>query len=117
MARFSSALDIVQMSDPAVPQAGRQSLYFKSDGTLYTKKPDGSVVAVGGAKYAVTVGNASATSFTIPHNLGTSDVHVLVYGPSSGYTVSSVVIDTENQATVTFATAPPLNSVRVVVTS
>lgn len=68
------------------------------------------------SKFAATYGDAAATSFTVTHNLGTLDVHVLVYGPSTGYTVSSVTLTSINVVTVVFATAPPLNSVRVVVT-
>lgn len=47
MPRLGGALDIVQVSDPTTPQAGRQFLYFKTDGILYTKKPDGAVAQVG----------------------------------------------------------------------
>lgn len=48
MPRIGGALDIVQVSDPATPQAGRQHLYFKSDGILYTKKSNGTVAPIGG---------------------------------------------------------------------
>lgn len=46
MPRLGGALDIVQVSDPATPIAGRQFLYFKSDGHLYTKLPSAAVVQV-----------------------------------------------------------------------
>lgn len=49
MPRLGGALDIVQVSDPATPSAGRQFLYFKSDGHLYTKLPStGTVVQIDG---------------------------------------------------------------------
>lgn len=47
MPRFGAAVNLPQVSDPASPTSGRQFLYFKSDGILYTKKSDGSVVAIG----------------------------------------------------------------------
>lgn len=49
MPRLGGALDIVQVTDPATPAAGRQFLYFKSDGKLYTKLPtSGTVIEIGG---------------------------------------------------------------------
>ena len=63
MARFSSAFDIVQVSVPATPVAGRSFLFFQSDGLLYTKNPAGTVSQVGGVAtiYAPT-GITGATS-------------------------------------------------------
>ena len=66
MARFSSALDIVQVSDPATPATGRQYLYFKSDGNLYMKNPAGTVSQVSGA--------------TAPVNMVTTDTPQTVSG-------------------------------------
>lgn len=68
MPRISSALDIVQVSDPATPQTGRQFLYFKTDGVLYTKKPDGTVVAVGSGTAG---GGGGTTSFPSTIKFGT----------------------------------------------
>lgn len=48
MPRLGGAVDLPQVNDPATPASGRQFLYFKSDGLLYTKKSDGTVAAVGG---------------------------------------------------------------------
>lgn len=48
MPRFGGALDIVQTADPSTPTAGRQKLYFKSDGSLYMKDSSGLVTKVNG---------------------------------------------------------------------
>lgn len=69
MPRLGGALDIVQVSDPATPATGRQYLYFKSDGHLYTKKPDGAIVQVDGAAggtaaNVVTSAGATANKLT-----------------------------------------------------
>ena len=68
-------------------------------------------------KYAVSVGDGSATSYTVTHNLGTKDLTVHVYDNSSPY--AQVETDVEhagnNTVTIRFATAPTSNQYRVVV--
>lgn len=68
-------------------------------------------------KYAVDIGNNSATDFTITHNLGSRDVSVAVYEAASPYAM--VFPDVEHTSTTTatlrFATAPTSNQYRVVV--
>ena len=68
-------------------------------------------------KYAVSIGDASATSYTVTHNLGSKDVTVQVYDNSSPY--AQVEADVEhtgsNTATIKFAVAPTLDQYRVVV--
>ena len=75
---------------------------------------DSSVVV---SKYATNVGDASATSYTITHNLGTRDVIVSVYEGSGSY--AEVICDvnhaTTNTITLLFSVAPTLNQYRVVV--
>jgi hypothetical protein len=67
-------------------------------------------------KAAVNIGNASATSFAIDHNLGTSDVLVQVYDNATFDTVEvDVVRTTSNRVTVSFAVAPGNNAYRVVI--
>ena len=64
---------------------------------------------------AQSVGNASATSFTITHGLGTRDVSVQVYDMSSYDTVIADVVRTDTDTcTVSFSTAPASNAYRVV---
>jgi hypothetical protein len=75
---------------------------------------DSSVVV---SKYATSVGDGSATSYTITHNLGTRDVIVSVYEGSGSY--AEVICDvnhaTTNTITLLFSVAPTLNQYRVVV--
>ena len=75
---------------------------------------DSSVVV---SKYATNVGDGSATSYTITHNLGTRDVIVSVYEASGSY--AEVICDvnhaTTNTITLLFSVAPTLNQYRVVV--
>jgi len=75
---------------------------------------DSSVVV---SKYASNVGDGSATSYTITHNLGTRDVIVSVYEATGSY--AEVICDvnhaTTNTITLLFSVAPTLNQYRVVV--
>ena len=68
-------------------------------------------------KYAASVGDGSATSYTVTHNLGTRDVTVAVYDNSSPY--AEVVCDVQHTSTtaitVLFSVAPTSNQYRVVV--
>jgi hypothetical protein len=69
------------------------------------------------SKYNANVGDGSATSYTITHNLGTRDVQVTVYDNSSPY--AEVICDvnhaTTNTITLLFSVAPTSNQYRVVV--
>jgi hypothetical protein len=49
MPRLGGAVDLPQVNDPASPAAGRQFLYFKSDGYLYSKAANGTVTQIGGS--------------------------------------------------------------------
>ena len=70
--------------------------------------------AVGG--FAANVGNASATSFALTHNLGTRDVTVLIYDNATYEQVyADVVMTSTSVVTVTFAIAPSSNAYRVVI--
>jgi len=68
-------------------------------------------------KYAASIGDGAATSYTVTHDLGTRDVQVTVYDNSSPY--AEVVVDvqhaTTNTITVLFSVAPTSNQYRVVV--
>jgi hypothetical protein len=68
-------------------------------------------------KYGANVGDGSATSYTITHNLGTRDVTVAVYDNSSPY--AEVICDVQHTSTTAvtllFSIAPTLNQYRVVV--
>lgn len=67
-------------------------------------------------KATANVGNNSATSFAVTHNLGTRDIQVQVYDNATYDTVEVDVVRTDaNTVTVSFATAPANNAYRVVV--
>lgn len=68
-------------------------------------------------KYAANVGDGTATSYVISHNLGTKDVTVAVYDNSSPY--AEVICDIQHTSTTAitllFSVAPTSNQYRVVV--
>lgn len=66
--------------------------------------------------YSATIGNGSATSIAVTHNLGTLDVIVSVYLVATGEEVDCDVVKTSgNVVTLSFAVAPAASSLRVVV--
>ena len=67
-------------------------------------------------KFSVSVGDGSATSYTVTHNLASRDVHVTVYNASNyEEVITDVAHTTTNTLTVIFATAPSSDAYRVVV--
>lgn len=67
-------------------------------------------------KFSVSVGDGSATSYTVTHNLASRDVHVTVYNASNyEEVITDVAHTTTNTLTIIFATAPSSNAYRVVV--
>ena len=75
---------------------------------------DTSVVA---RKYSVAVGDASNTSYTVTHNLGTRDVMVSVRETGSPYAKvePDIAMATTNTVTISFATAPTSSQYTVTV--
>lgn len=74
---------------------------------------DTTVVA---RKYSTNIGDGTATSYVITHNLGTKDVTVAIRDASSDAFVEAEVTATStSQATVSFAVAPSSNQYRVTV--
>ena len=122
-------------TDPVVfQQFSGAGTYTASDGVLLTGTNfTGVVVASGGLsvgatgfqldttiavrKYAANVGDGTATTYTVSHNLGTKDVIVSVYDNSSPY--AEVVCDVQHTSTTAitllFSVAPTSNQYRVVV--
>ena len=67
-------------------------------------------------KASANVGNGSATSFAIAHNLNSRDVVVNVYDNATYDTVETDVVRTDaNTVTVSFTVAPTNNAYRVVI--
>lgn len=68
-------------------------------------------------RYAASIGDGSATSYTITHSLNTRDVIVRVFPNSGNYDDVEVDVYRPSTTTVTlvFATAPASNAYRVVV--
>ena len=68
-------------------------------------------------KYAVSLGDGSATSYTITHNLGTRDVTVALYEVASPYAevLADIEHTTTNTITVKFSVAPTTDQYRVAV--
>jgi len=67
-------------------------------------------------KFSVSIGDGSATSYTITHNLASRDVHVTVYNASNyEEVITDVAHTTTNTLTIIFATAPSSDAYRVVV--
>jgi len=67
-------------------------------------------------KYSVAIGDGSATSYTVTHNLASRDVQVTVYNASTyDEVITDVTHATTNTLTIVFATAPASNAYRVVV--
>jgi hypothetical protein len=68
-------------------------------------------------KYATDIGDASATSITVTHNLNTRDVQVVLFDNSAPYAevICDVQHTTVNTVTLLFTIAPTLNQYRAVV--
>ena len=68
-------------------------------------------------KYSTSIGDGSATSFTVTHSLNTRDVLIRIYQNSGDYedVEPDVRRTTVDAATIVFATAPASNAYRVVV--
>jgi hypothetical protein len=85
--------------------------------TAYVDAAAAAAAGAGLDKVSASVGDGSATTYTVTHSLGTRDVLVQVTRVASPYDVviADVAAATESTVTVTFATAPTSNQYRVVV--
>ncbi len=92
------------------------SLVWNETSDTWTLSNDGTNFHGITRKYSANMGNASATTFAITHNLNTRDVAVDVYSNSTYDTVDIDIVRTDaNTVTLTFATAPAVNAYRVVI--
>lgn len=72
--------------------------------------------AVVARKSSGSIGDGSTTSIAYTHSLGTKDVHVsLRLNSDDSFIYADVVATSTTQVTVTFATAPATNAVRITV--
>jgi hypothetical protein len=85
---------------------------LKFDGSKFAPGTD---TGLAGTVYTSTIGDGSATSFTITHSLGTRDVVVVARNAASPYEVIDVRWEATTTGTVTldFSAAPSSSSVRV----
>ncbi len=66
--------------------------------------------------FTASIGNGSATSYTVTHNLNSFDVIVQLYDLSTYDTVYADVVRTSaNVVTISFTTAPTTNDIRVLI--
>lgn len=96
-----------------------------TDGQVLTADGAGGAawedVAAGNAAYSESIGDGSATSFAVAHNLGTTDVVVQLWDQSGTDPVeatadaSSIEATDANTVTVTFGSAPSTDQYRVVI--
>ena len=85
------------------------------DSTSFTVDAAGWVQLVS-KTFKTSVGNGSALSYTVTHNLNSFDVIVQLYDVSSYDTVIADVVRTSaNVVTVSFTTAPTTNDIRVLI--
>lgn len=88
--------------------AGYDSADFTVDATGY--------VQLVTKAFKASIGNGSALSYTVTHNLNSFDVIVQLYDASSYDTVYADVVRTSaNVVTVNFTTAPTTNDIRVLI--
>jgi hypothetical protein len=79
-----------------------------------TELPTGDSLPGSAAPYSVTIGDGSAWSYTVTHNLGTVDVTSKMVLVSTGEEVDAFFKNTSiNTTVVNFATAPASNAYRV----
>jgi hypothetical protein len=109
------------MATTKVNLNGIDELQFPSSVTATLASPGSvSLTGFGGGgsgKFATSIGNGTNTSYTVTHNLGTTDIDVNVFetGGSKRQVVTEVRIVDGNNITVIFAVAPAVNAYRVIV--
>lgn len=100
---------------------GKLTALTGTNGQVITFNVDGIPVATtmqsgGVQKYSTTIGNGSSTSYTVTHNLGTSDICVSAVQVSSNQNVwIQYTINNTNSITLTFASAIASNAIKIVV--
>lgn len=100
-----SAEGLVELATDAEALAGTSDAVVVTPGNLAARS------------WVGTIGDGSTTAITVTHSLGTRDVIIQLYDASSYDTIyADVVRTTTDTATITFATAPATDDVKVLVT-
>lgn len=102
---------------------GKLTALTGTNGQVITFNVNGVPVATtmpsgggGVQKYSITIGDGSSTSYTVTHNLDTSDICVSAVQVSSNQNVwIQYTINNTNSITLTFASAIASNSIKIVV--
>jgi len=94
------------------PTGATTNQVLKFDGNSFVPGTD---TGLAGTVYVQTIGDGTASTFTITHNLGTRDVVVVARNAASPYEVIDVRWEATTTGTVTldFSAAPSASSVRV----
>ena len=88
-----------------------------ADRTITLPDATGTVQLVQTSTFAADIGDGSATSIAVTHNLNSQDVMVQLFDKSSLDTVYADVVRTSvNVVTVDFSVAPTTNDIRVLIT-
>ena len=125
--RFSAPIDLNaydlvrarlerRATDPTSTFLGR--VWFNTTSAAAKIQRTTSVASLVATKYATSVGDGAATSYTVTHNLGSLDVNVEVFVNATGVnatTVTSITRTSANVVTIVFSGAPASNAMRVVV--
>lgn len=99
-----SAEGLVELATDAEALAGTSDAVVVTPGNLAARS------------WVGTIGDGSTTAITVTHSLGTRDVIIQLYDASSYDTVyADVVRTTADTATITFATAPATDDIKVLV--
>ena len=92
---------------------------FTNDGTTYYNilTPSDIGTTITDREYVASIGDGVTLSYDVTHNLNTRDVVVQLFDNSTYDTVfADVVRTTVNYVTISFASAPSLNDIRVLIT-
>jgi hypothetical protein len=110
----ASSLNLTDLME--VSQSVGGGAYVSAKGTLAQLK---TLFGIGG-KVAANIGDGSAATFTLTHNLGTRDVSVTVYRNATPWddVICDVARPDANNVTISgFGSAPSSNQFRVVIRS
>lgn len=101
---------------PASPVLGQHWVLTPTNVEYYWNGASWVATGNGPYKFAATIGDGVALTYTVTHNLGTLDTIESVYSVATGQEQVAVIQHTTPNSTTFIFTVPPvLNSVRVVI--